>query len=116
MLFSSNLSITLILVYSVLSTIAGPPISFKAHQLEGTKPDSLEQYKRISRYQLQNQLVNIKQKQVTGIEAKQKQQSDTNVAEPFQLFSMYDKRGPWQPSFLPQAPPQPKAVKNSKVN
>ncbi len=24
----------------------------------------------------------------------------------FQIFAMYDKRGPWQPSFLPQPPPQ----------
>ena len=115
-LSSSNLSITLVLVYSVLSAIAGPPISPKAHHLDGTKQVSLQQYKGISRHKLQSQPVDFKQKQGYGIETKQRQQAEAIVATPFHLFSMYDKRGPWQPSFLPQAPPQPKAVKNSKVN
>jgi hypothetical protein len=114
MRFSSpNLIIVLVLAYSVFSTLAGPPFSLKEQHFKGGKSVSLEQYSGTALNQQQRQHVDIKQKQGNGIENKQRQQVKVIAASPFQLFSMYDKRGPWQPSFLPQAPPQAIAVKSN---
>ncbi len=112
----SFLSITLILVYLVHNAIAGPPIIPREQHLGGEKAVSLEQYRGDSRQQLLHQDVDIKHKQENKVEMRQKQDEKLLLATSFQLFSMYDNRGPWQLSFLPQAPPQIKSVESSKVH
>jgi hypothetical protein len=115
--FSPTVSIALILTYSVINALAGPPIIPKLQHLEEVKSVSSEQFKGYSKSQLHHK-EDVVSKQNTGVRiaTKQKQPSEPSVATSFQLFSMYDKRGPWQPSFLPQAPPQVKSVKSSAVH
>jgi hypothetical protein len=96
---SITLAIAFTLVFSVLNVIAGPPIFPKENRSEATKSVSSGQHSDI----VQNH-----------VELLTKEQAEPLIATPYQLFSMYDKRGPWRLSFLPQPPPQAKSrqIKN----
>ncbi len=89
----------LILAFAVLSLDAGPIMIQRVNSPDHPSSTSEQHHA----YKNKQDYV-VKQADVIQ---HPKQPSDNLKFNPYHLFRIYDKRGPWTPSFLPQPPPTP---------
>jgi hypothetical protein len=100
---------TLILVLALLNASMASPIILKNSRHLNDKSDKPA----ITLYQNSNDFLNDKFAHKIPDE---QPLSETPFEPNFQIFAMYDKRGPWKLSFLPQPPPQTKAPTKVAAN